>query len=328
MPVTFVRKSQVETDPILQAASRMEPKLRDAFLAAVAYLKKRVSLTELEHAIATGDANGALAAVAVDQHFVAALNGQTQTGIQSFKSAIRETFAAGAVAAKEALPAKIGIGWAFDITNPESVKFLQSYQFNLIKQITDDTKENIRQVITNAFEQGGHPYEQARLIRDSIGLTQRQQQAVENYRRALSSPDTMADALERELRDKRFDRTVMAAVRNDTALTQEQIDQQVQRYYDRYLKYRAESIARTETVRSANTGQFALHQQAKRNNVIPIGTLKQSIASGDDATCPVCLGIEAEGPIPLDQPFSTGDMYAPYHTLCRCGYGLIFPRAA
>jgi hypothetical protein len=34
--------------------------------------------------------------------------------------------------------------------------------------------------------------------------------------------------------------------------------------------------------------------------------------------CPACLGNEADGRIPLGEPFSSGDTSAPAHPQCRC----------
>lgn len=65
-------------------------------------------------------------------------------------------------------------------------------------------------------------------------------------------------ALERKLRDRRFDGTVRRAVREGQRLSPAQIDRMVDRYRDRYIKYRSEVIARTEAIRAVQGGQQAL----------------------------------------------------------------------
>jgi hypothetical protein len=39
--------------------------------------------------------------------------------------------------------------------------------------------------------------------------------------------------------------------------------------------------------------------------------------TGPDA-CPICRANEAQGPIPVDQPFSSGHLYGPFCLTCRC----------
>lgn len=43
----------------------------------------------------------------------------------------------------------------------------------------------------------------------------------------------------------------------------------------------------------------------------------KELVPSEDA-CPICVGIAAEGPVPIDQPFSNGSMRTPIHVGCRC----------
>ena len=104
------------------------------------------------------------------------------------------------------------------------------------------------------------PREMARAFRDSIGLTQTQEQWVENYRRNLSDLDRRA--LDRTLRDGRFDRTVRRAIDTGKPLSTDKIDKLVARYRERMVAYRAEVIARTEALKSAHMGVREMYGQA------------------------------------------------------------------
>jgi hypothetical protein len=246
MPVTVIKAKTPSDDPIVQVAERKEGKIRDAFILAIAVLKDKINLEDLAEAMATGTTDTVLGMLNVDDALSNAMKGAgLEAGEASVRDAIQQTFAAGAKAAILQLPKQIQVDLSFNLMNPESVKFLEAYEFNLIQQVTKDTVDAIRQVIVRAFQEGGHPYEQAREIRSMIGLTARQEAAVENYRTALET-GSYSQALDRALRDGRYDRGLLNAIAQGKELPQARIDAMVDRYSTRYVKYRAETIARTE----------------------------------------------------------------------------------
>jgi hypothetical protein len=325
MPVVFNKAALPPEDLILAAAASMEPRLRDAFLAAVSTVKSQVQLNKLSDAIQKGDINGAMAMLAIDEKFAAALQGAgLAANVQSVRDALQAAYAAGAKAAMQQLPAKVSTSLSFDLMNPEAVNFLRSYNFELIQQITSQTREAIRQIITRAFQTGGHPYEQAREIRDVIGLTARMEQAVANYRQALETGgNALKDALSRSLRDGRFDSTLMRALQNNTPLDKAYIDKLVARYRERYLKYRAEMVARTESIRASNRGQRELWRQARQQGLLPHTAKRVWIAFGDDSSvpngpCPVCADLHDQT-AGMDEEFAPGIFEPPDpHPNCRC----------
>ena len=326
MPLTFIRASKAESDPILAAAQRMEPDLRDAFMAAVAQVKDTVALDKLTEAVAAGDVNGALAVLALDKSFADALRGKgLEAGVQSFRDAVQATYAAGAKAAIAALPQKVSVDISFNLMSKEAQQWLETYDFKLIKDVSDSAIESIRQTILRAFQEGGHPYEQAREIRDAIGLTARQEAAVANFENALSDPKTISDALSRSLRDGRYDPTLVRAARNQTPLSQAQIDKMTERYRERYINYRAQTVARTESIRASNAGQREVWRQADEQGLFKGRDVQRVwIVSGDDRSCPDCLALDGQT-AGLDEEFDDGVMAPPDpHPDCRCTTALQF----
>ncbi len=312
-----------------RAASRMEPRLRAAFLRAVEALKGTLSEDALAKALATGDVDQALAVLGLDKRLVKLLNGDgLPDGVESLRSALQATAMEGAAAAVRALPSRVGLSLSFDLKSLEAQSFLESYAFPLIRELSDRTREGIRGVILDAFKQGGHPYEQARSIKTFIGLTKTQSAAVANYRAALSSSSTLGSTLDRALRDARFDGSVRSAVRNNSGLSAAQVDKMTARYSERYLKYRAEAIARTESIRASNTGQAAVWAKAVKQGLLPRDQEREWEVSGDDRTCEICLGLDGVR-VGLDEEFAPGIMQPPDpHTTCRCTTKLVFGRAA
>lgn len=132
----------------------------------------------------------------------------------------------------------------FDRSNVRAIRIAEQNKLELVQGIVEDQRTVIRNVLVEGA-QGTNPRVLARRLRDSIGLTPKQEAHVTSYRRALESQD-YSNALGRELRDARSDRSLRAAMENDTALSQVQIDRMVERYRKNYVAFRAETIARTE----------------------------------------------------------------------------------
>lgn len=327
MSVVFIKASF--DGPVQRAASRMEPRLRAAFLGAVNALKGTVSEDELAAAIATGDVNQVLAVLALDTKLVSFLNAGTTNKVESLRGALQASAMEGAAAAVRVLPSRVSAGLSFDLKSLEAQSFIESYAFPLIRDLTANTREGIRGVILDAFKNGGHPREQARTIRGMIGLTQTQSTAVMNYRDALSgSGSSLRRALTRSLRDGRFDPTVLRAASGNASLTPKQVDAMTSRYTERYLKYRAEAIARTESIRASNMGQRAAWAKAVEQGLLPKDQEREWEVSGDDRTCPECLALDGKR-AGLDEEFAPDVMDPPDpHPTCRCSVKLVFARAA
>lgn len=322
---------------VLEAADSMRTRVATAVLRTVDVVKGGISLKDLAEALQVVDLNGVLQVLDLDRRFQAAAKGAgLHSEETSLLEALKDTWIAGARAELGALnkvsvqkstisKAGIGVELAFDLNNPEAIAFLSSYTMNLIREISDETRRAIGDVVMEAFQYGGHPYEQARTIRNMIGLTQRQTQAVANFRRMLENEPLMA--LSRELRDHRFDSTVEQAGRMRIGLPKEKIDQMVQRYYERYLKYRAEMIARTETIRAAHFGQKETWRQAIAQKLLSPLSPREWIVTPDDRLCEFCRPIPKLNPegVGMDEMFQTpmGPTDGPpLHPHCRCTTGL------
>jgi Phage Mu protein F like protein len=312
-------------DALHVLADKLAPRIRKAFLAALNRLKGQISLDDLAEAVKTGDVDKVLSMLAIDQRFTDALNGKdADANIDSFSAAITSTFVEGAVTASDELVPKFGFKLSFDLANPEATKFLDSYTFATIKDISANTREGIRSVITNAFDSGGSPYEQARLIKSFIGLTDHQSRAVLNYRKALSSHNTLRQALQRSLRDGRFDSSIQRAIRTNIGLSQTHIDQMTERYEERFIQYRATTIARSESLRASNKGQRALWKQAQSKGLLGTKVKRVWIVSGDADTCEDCMDLDGTV-VGLDEEFAPGiDDPGDVHPDDRCSQGLVF----
>lgn len=320
---TALQKADTPSEPdaqwLLDIADRAAPGTRQAFLDALARVRDTAQQADLDDAIARGDVNAAMRALGLDNDAPGLRSALDTNLIVPLETAFT---AAGTATVPKTLGATMAM--RFDLRNPNTNTFLRTYNFNLIRDISDQTREGIRQVIQDAFAMGGHPYEQARLIRDSIGLTANQASAVDNFRNLLVTGDR--GAMLRALRDKRFDPTLDRALgaAADKTLTPEQIDRMVSRYRERYIALRATTIARTETLRASNAAMHMAWGQAADKGLLDRTTLRRFwLVTPDDRLCEYCEAVPEMNPngVALDGYFDTdlgSVMYPPLHPNCRC----------
>jgi hypothetical protein len=247
---------QKANDELDKAAKAIEAKIAASYAASMTALRNNVSLRELARLIDESDYNGILRLfhddIVVDR-------------LQPVKAAINNGVIAGGTAAASIQPAVTGLSgtrvtFVFDALNPMLAQISSTITADRIRVISEDVRQVIRQVVTDGVISGHNPNKTARRVKQSIGLTANQERAVSNYRQALETAD--ARALRSNLRDRRSDRRLERIIRDGGSLTPEQIDNLTDRYRQRYLKYRAQTIARTESIRAVQGAQHALTQQA------------------------------------------------------------------
>jgi hypothetical protein len=175
-----------------------------------------------------------------------------------------------------------------------------------------------QQIVSDGLARGLPASVIATALHETIGLSIREATAVQNYRQALQGGGK--GALQRALRDRRFDGTVR---RGD--FSAEQIDRMVNRYADRFRAYRASRLAITEAMRAANQGRRAAWAQyIDRTGIGNDGVRRFWLTAGDELVCPICSEIPGLNPdgVGFNEPYKTpiGDLLAPPepHPLCRC----------
>lgn len=149
----------------------------------------------------------------------------------------------------------------FDALDPPALRWASENRLQLIRDLTQEQRDLIRQALIAGARSGANPLAIAREFRDSLGLTAAQEEVVQNYRRQLEGGDLVA-ALERELSSGASDKTIGAAMRAGKPLTPAQVDLAVNRYRDNFVTLRSQTIARTETQRVAHQGSQELYRQA------------------------------------------------------------------
>lgn len=224
-----------------------EAQFKVEFLAALAAIESSIDL-------------GALATLLEQGRFAEAFE---VVGLAAARlgSVFAEQFVIAGIDTGNFLTADVGeVIIAFDQTNVRAVQAMRQNQLRLVTNFTEQQRRATQAALIDGIQQGKNPREIARTFRNSIGLTEQQERWVRNYERALRDLDR--NALARELRDRRFDPSVRRAIDRGEPLTPAQIDKMVDRYRQRALKLRSETIARTEALRVAHEGTDEMYLQA------------------------------------------------------------------
>lgn len=217
------------------------------FLSVLAVLRGRIDLDELAALLASGRTEQAMGLVTRAARRLSVLYADTYT-------------TAGRATAQWLSREVQDVEFAFDVVNTRAVRRMSDASLRLVREFSRQQRSATRQALVEGIRAGANPREQARAFVDSLGLTEYQEGIVRNYGRSLRTLNS--DALTRRLRDRRFDPTVRAAIRNEEPLSEAQIGRMVDRYRDRWRTYRAENIARTESLRAVNEGVADAYAQA------------------------------------------------------------------
>lgn len=152
--------------------------------------------------------------------------------------------------------------WKFDVTDPRAVQWIKQHAGDLITGVSKRTREEIRDLVEEAF--------------------------TEQY-----TVDELADEVDDIIGDES----------------------------------RAETIARTETMRASNEGQNAAWEQAQDAGLLTGDEVRVWITTPDDRLCPICEPLDGERAAFGDTFEVDGDDLEgpPAHPNCRCVLGLVIP---
>lgn len=270
-----------------------ERQVVNAFVDAVRGISGRVD-GELVRQLIRSGVEPALAALGLGS-FVADL--------APMVAALSAEVAAGGTAAVGALPKGVVGTYRFDVKDPRAIAWAETRAGTLIREVTDDQRIVLRDVLGQSVREGWTTDETAAALRQRVGLHQRWASAV-------------GTARETEL--ARLLRTGMSAT---TASAK--ADAFAARYHERLLRARAKNIARTEIQTAANQGRWLSWAQGVEGGYVAPGTKKRwqtgplVVGPGRKQVCDLCAPLREEV-VAWDQPFSNGVMMPPAHPSCRC----------
>ncbi len=343
------RRPAIE-DELRRIADKSSPALKRAIMSAL-QAGEKATIKALSEAITAGDVR-----LVMDLLGLTDLETRLGGAVAEIRNIVSQAGTASAASIPSiTLPVGPSLDVFFDVANPRSLQWLQQYELNLIREISENTREGVRAAVTEGVQAGRNPRDVARQLRASTGLTARQEASVANYRKELETFHHRRSAkawnlggkkskapggagvyaigddgkpldgiTARRLRDFRYDRTLLRAMKDSKPLTPEQIDKMVSSYRQRMVAYRADTIARTEALRASNAGSYLAWKQAQEQGVAGDGEIRKFWrTAGDERVRLEHRSIPKLNPEgrPLDEDFvtPTGSTFlAPYGVGCRC----------
>jgi len=176
--------------------------------------------------------------------------------------------------------------------NPHAKKWIDKRAGDLCVELSRQQHEVVRAFVATGYARGARPEEIAQHLKTVVGLTERQQAAVDNF----ADQEGVTDA-------------------------------QIERYAKKQLAYRVENISRTENRTAVEQGRLAEWAQAKDDGELPAGARKVwSSSPASYRLCEACEEMDGQSAA-LDEDFHSedGDVDAPpLHPQCRCTMTLEF----
>lgn len=189
--------------------------------------------------------------------------------------------------------------FAYSQVGKRMAEWIQSRGGELISNFTETQLKAMRIVLKQyVVDNPVPPRELSAIIRNTIGLTTTQAQALVNFRNTILGEGLSGEVVER----------------------------QVERYAQFLHKKRADIIARTELSYAWNFGQYDAILEGRDKGYINGKVVKEWITAYDERTCPFCgamdgLIIDLEGTFPTAN--GTTAFVPPAHQQCRCTVGYV-----
>ena len=253
--------------------NRLEKPVQAAFARAVRNARTRAQLARLIKAIEAGDIEAVMLAAGIRDGMWSGLS-----------ESIRNAYVTnGALVLANDLPKRLAM--EFDINNPRAESWLRNFSSQLITgNLVPEQRAAIQTILNNGMVRGANPRSTAldivgrigaggRRTGGVIGLTEQQAGWVLNMSDDLE--DLNERYFDRKLRDRRFDKMVRRSIDSDTPLPKTTRDRIVQRYETRMLKYRGDTIARTEVLGAVNEASDEALRQIVDEGLAPRSAVKR-----------------------------------------------------
>lgn len=270
---------------LLEMSDELEGKFRREFLRQIELLSGSKILKQLLEDIETG-------AYESGDPIDVRLN-RISIDTSTLDEIMRNAIARSARITKET----VGLQGAFNVTNPEVINAARNLSVQLSTNLNTTARQTIRDIIQDAVEGNITRVEAANRIKRLVGLIPQHAQAVDKYLNRM-----LADGMKKSLAKQRADK-----------------------YAERLLRYRANTIARTEIARSVGTGQTEYWKQMRSEGFLPPEARRVWITASDEKVCAICgpmNGVVAD----IDGFFDTSAGPSEYpqasHPNCRCTAGI------
>lgn len=295
-------------------AAQLAPTLVAALLRAMRAVRESLSVAEVERLIRAGRLSDAVnAAVPLDR---------LERALSPASAVLSEGAVTGARATLPLLPrAARQVIADFTVLNPRILDAVRQLDTAQIRSLAPEIRQTVRDTVEAGLVRGLNPRTVAQSLSGTIGLAPNQAEAVRNFRAALDARD-LAKVRRYALRDARF------SLDN---LTPARIDTMVAAYERRMIAFNLETHARTAALEAQRVGQRLAWDEARQSGALGEAEVyKRWVATQDSRTRDEHSAMHGQE-VPLDTPYSTGQMYpgeGEYNCRCTELYRVRGPRFA
>lgn len=286
------------------------PEVQEIFLANMQDVVDRAILSEMIRAIELNDVDALMTALSMDE-----------AAFGLFLDKVEDVYREAAFMTAATFPSRIGGAFVFrfNMRNTAVEQELRENSARLVQGLVEESRQVVRVALERGMIEGRNPRDTALDIVGRIdprtkkrtggvvGLSQNQESWVANTRQRLLTGDKTYFNL--KLRDKRYDKQILKYMSEGKPVPKELTDKIMTSYKNRALKYRADSISRTETLEAMNKAEYRAHKQVVESGKLPENAVKKWWDSASDGRTRASH-IELErrtrkNPLELDEPFVT-----------------------
>ncbi len=250
----FSKSLESERDRVTKLFRRYERFIKKEFLLYLNTLKSEGSLREFRQLLEAGNLTDA--AKFADEN------------VLSFVSVLPNIFTfigvAEAKAIDQALPVKlkqkVTVPIKFDPTLERAMRVMLDLRNSMANDFRVDQQEALSHIISTSYGAGASIKQSLDHFKRHIGLSVAQLRSLDNYAKLIST--NSIDALNRALRDRRFDRTIINAASRNVILSSAMQQRMLDRYRERLLQNRVNVIAKTSALSVLNLARHEALQQA------------------------------------------------------------------
>lgn len=314
---------------ILEAADSSLPVLRQSFLNIVdTILKDHYDENLVNEYLSNGDVEKAIEASGILEIDPMTYGSGISKDEPSLTNQLQTIFSLGAILALSELGSD-GKKASFDVLGERAVYFLRFSAARLSLDLLSSSGAGLRLAIEHYLSRAAASGSISDILRNHIGLTTQQSQALINFRNQLESRKRLNFTSPEDRKLSASDQDLVSRHMKYGNLSKEEIDALVKRYAQNLLDKRAMDIARIESLRYINSGKQEAWSQAIDQGVLDDTTIRKFWYTMGDAKVrpthrpipsmnPFGVKVKAYFATPFGPVLGPGD-YNSGLINCRCG---------
>lgn len=266
---------------------RLTPHVRKAFNADLEALREGVTFRDLERMIGQRDIEGAILALGIAPAVFREVERELTAVFEDAGKAVTRLFPRNLRDRRGMI-----ISFRFDMRHEAAERWLERLSGTLITRLTEGQLATAREVLAEGLREGRNPRAVAtdlvgRINRatqrregGALGLTAPQARSLRNMQEYLDAGDRRYFQL--TLRDKRFDRSIKAALDAGKPVGQDTILKAARSYSNRLLQHRGEVVAKTETLNTIRGAKHIAFTQGAQQAGLPATAVEREWSDTGD----------------------------------------------